>query len=62
MNGVVRVKNMKTGENHEVSLDGMCQFLYDHMLDDQLDDLTQALEKFDGGSGEEVFSELQKYL
>jgi len=47
-NGMVRVKNMKNGETYEVELDGMCQFMYDRMVADALDDAAGAAEDFGG--------------
>ena len=47
-NGVVRVKNMKTGESYEVELDKMCDFMYDRTLNDSLDDIVEAGDTLSG--------------
>jgi len=46
--GKVRIKNMKTGEAFEVELDGMCQFMYDRMIADAIEDAAGAAEDFGG--------------
>lgn len=60
-NGVVRVKNMKTGENFETALDKMCEFMYDRTLNDSLDDISAAADGF-GGDERDLLSGMEKFL